>query len=58
MDKRTNDLDLIAYHDKAEDLVKSKIKGGAVDLGEKSPKKPVARVMEALRETAESLKRY
>jgi hypothetical protein len=30
-----------------------------VDLMEKRPKKPVAkRVMEALRETAESLKRY
>jgi hypothetical protein len=59
-DKLTVDLDLGAFHDsyreKIEDLISSKLKGEAVQVGEK-PKKPSAKsMMKAPRETAESLK--
>ena len=61
VDKKTVDLDLGVFHDtyreKVEALISSKIKGKAVQVEEKKPKKPVAKsMMEALRETAESLK--
>jgi non-homologous end joining protein Ku len=54
-------VDLRLYHDgykeRIEALIQSKMKGEAVDLEEKEPKKPAAKsMMEALRETAESLK--
>jgi non-homologous end joining protein Ku len=60
VDKMTADLDLRAYHDgykeRIEALVKSKLKGEAVQVEEKRPKKPAAKsMMEVLRETAESL---
>jgi non-homologous end joining protein Ku len=56
-DKRITDLDLGTYHDgykeRIEALVKSKMKGKAVHLEERRPKRPAAKsMMEALRETA------
>jgi non-homologous end joining protein Ku len=61
VDKQTVDLDLGVFHDsyreKIEAMINSKLKGGAMQVEEKKPKKPVAKsMMEALRETAESLK--
>jgi DNA end-binding protein Ku len=61
VDKMTTDFDLSVFHDgykeRIEALIQSKMKGEAVDLEEKEPKKPAAKsMMEALRETAESLK--
>jgi DNA end-binding protein Ku len=61
VDKLTTDLDLRAYHDgykeRIEGLVKSEMKGEVARVEEKKPKKPEATsMMEALRETAESLK--
>jgi DNA end-binding protein Ku len=61
VDKMTTDLDLSIFHDgfkeRIEALIKSKMEGEAVHLEEKRPNKPMAkRMMEALRETAESLK--
>jgi non-homologous end joining protein Ku len=60
-DKPTVDLDVGVFHDdyreKIEAMISSKLKGEAVQVEEKKPKKSVARsMMEALRETAESLK--
>jgi DNA end-binding protein Ku len=61
VDKMTTDLDLRAFHDgykeRIEALIKSKMKGEVAQVKEEKPKKPVAKsMMEALRETAESLK--
>jgi DNA end-binding protein Ku len=61
VDKMTNDLDLSIFHDsykeRIEFLIKSKMKGEVAQVEEKKPKKPVAKsMMEALRETAKSLK--
>jgi DNA end-binding protein Ku len=61
VDKMTNDLDLSIFHDsykeRIEALVKSKMKGEVAKVDEQRPKKPMAKsMMEALRETAESLK--
>jgi non-homologous end joining protein Ku len=61
VDKLTVDLDLSIFHDgykeRIEALIKSKMKGEVAQVQEKRPKKPVAKsMMEALRETAESLK--
>ncbi len=61
VDKKTVNLDLSVFHDtyleKIEALISSKMKGEAVQVEEKEPKKPVAKsMMEALRKTAESLK--
>ncbi len=61
VDKLTVDLDLSIFHDgykeRIEALIKSKMKGEVAQVHEKRPKKPVAKsMMEALRETAESLK--
>jgi DNA end-binding protein Ku len=58
-DRLTGDLDLSEYHDgyreRIEALISSKLKGEVLHL-EKRPKKPAAKsLMEALRETAESL---
>jgi non-homologous end joining protein Ku len=55
------DLDLGVFHDayreKIEALISSKLKGEAVQVEEKKPKKPESKsMMEALRKTAESLK--
>jgi non-homologous end joining protein Ku len=55
------DLDLGIFHDtyreQIEALISSKLKGEAVQVKEKVAKKPAAKsMMEALRETAESLK--
>jgi DNA end-binding protein Ku len=60
VDKLTVDLDLSVFHDsyreKIEAMINSKLKGEAVQVEEKKPKKPVAKsMMEALRETAEYL---
>jgi hypothetical protein len=57
----TADLDLSIFHDdyreKIEAMISSKLKGEAVQVQERKPKKPAAKsIMEALRETAESLK--
>ena len=57
----TVDLDLSVYHDgykeRIEALIKSKTKGEVALVKEERPTKPVAKsMMEALRETAESLK--
>jgi non-homologous end joining protein Ku len=59
-DKQTMDLDRGVFHDtyreKMEALISSKLKGEKV-LVEEKPKKPTVKsMMEALRETAESLK--
>jgi DNA end-binding protein Ku len=59
-DRLTGDLDLSEYHDgyreRIESLIGSKLKGEVLHL-EKRPKKPAAKsLMEALRETADSLK--
>lgn len=59
-ERLTGDLDLREYHDgyreRMEALIKSKLKGEVLHL-EKRPKKPAAKsLMEALRETADSLK--
>jgi non-homologous end joining protein Ku len=61
VDKKTVDLDLSVFHntymEKMEALISSKLKGEAVQVEEKKPKKPAAKsMMEALRRTAESLK--
>jgi non-homologous end joining protein Ku len=60
LDKMTIDLDLSVFHDgykeRIEALVKSKIKGEVVQVKEKRPKKPVAKSMMEVMETAESLK--
>jgi non-homologous end joining protein Ku len=61
MDKMTTDLDLSIFHDgykeRIDGLIKAKMKGEVRQVEEKRPKKPVAKsMMEALRETAESLK--
>ena len=61
VDKLTVDLDLSIFHDgykeRIEALIESKMKGEVAQVQEKRPKKPVAKsMMEALRETAESLK--
>jgi DNA end-binding protein Ku len=61
VDKMTKDLDLRLYHDgykkRIEALIESKMKGEVAQVKEKKPKKPVAKsMMDALRETAESLK--
>ena len=61
VDKLTVDLDLSIFHDgykeRIEALIKSKMKGEVAQVQEKRPKKPVVKsMMEALRETAESLK--
>jgi non-homologous end joining protein Ku len=61
VDKQTVDLDRGIFHDnyrkKIEALISSKLKGEAVRVEEKVPKKPVTKsMMEALRKTAESLK--
>ena len=61
VDKMTMDLDLSIFHDgykeRIEALIKSKMKGEVAQVKEKKPKKPVAKsMMEALRDTAESLK--
>jgi DNA end-binding protein Ku len=61
VDKKTMDLDLSVFHDtyreKIEALISSKLKGKAVQVEEKGPKKPEAKsMMEALRKAAESLK--
>ena len=62
VDKKTVDLDLSVFRDtyreKTVALISSKPKGKAVQAEEMGPKKPVAKsLMEALRKTAESLKR-
>ena len=62
VDKMTKDLDLRVYHDgykeRIEALITSKMKGEVAEVKEKKPKKPAAKsMMEALRATAESLKR-
>jgi DNA end-binding protein Ku len=59
VNKLTVDLDLGVFHegyrDRIEAMISSKLKGEAVQVEEKKPKKPVAKnMMEALRETAES----
>jgi non-homologous end joining protein Ku len=59
VDRLTVDLDLSVFHDscreKIEALISSKLKGEAVQVDEKKPKKPAAKSMtETLRETAES----
>ena len=61
VDKLTTDLDLSVFHDgykeRIEALIKAKMKGEVAQVEEKKPKKPMAKsMMEALRETAESLK--
>jgi non-homologous end joining protein Ku len=61
VDKRTVDLDLgtfrDSYRDRIEALITSKLKGEAVQVEERKPKKSVAKsMMEALRKTEESLK--
>jgi non-homologous end joining protein Ku len=61
VDKQTVDLDLDVFHDgyreKMEALISTKLKGEAVQVEEKKPKKPAAKsMMEAQRKTAESLK--
>jgi DNA end-binding protein Ku len=61
VDKLTVDLDLGEFHDsykeRVEAMVKSKMKGEIAQVEEMRPKKPAAKsMMEALRETAESLK--
>jgi non-homologous end joining protein Ku len=45
------------YKERMEALIKSKMKGEVTQVKEEKPKKPVDKsMMEALRETAESLK--
>ena len=61
VDKLTVDLELGVFHatyrEKIEALISSKLKGEAVQVEEKKPKKPVSKsMMEALRETTKSLK--
>ena len=61
VDKQTVDVDLGVFHDtyreNMEALISSKLKGEAVQVEEKKPKKPEAKsMMEALRKTAASLK--
>ena len=62
VDKMTTDLDLSIFHDgykeRIEALIKPKMKGEVAQVNEEKPKKPAAKsMMEALRKTAESLKR-
>jgi non-homologous end joining protein Ku len=61
VDKHTVDLDLGVFHnsyrEKIEAMISSELKGEAVQVEEKKQKKPAAKsIMEALRETAQSLK--
>ena len=61
VDKLTIDLDFSVFHngykERIEALINAKRKGEVAQVKEKKPKKPAAKsMMEALRETAESLK--
>jgi DNA end-binding protein Ku len=61
VDKMTKDFDLSEYHEGYKErigaLIESKMKGKVVQVKEEKPKKPAAKsMMEALRQTAESLK--
>jgi DNA end-binding protein Ku len=60
VDRLTGDLDLSLYHDlyreRIDTLISSKLKGEVLHLEKKASKQPAKSLMEALRQTAESLK--
>jgi DNA end-binding protein Ku len=60
VDRLTGDLDLSLYHDRyrerIEALISSKLKGEILHLEKKASRPPAKSLMEALRETAQSIK--
>ncbi len=60
VDRLTGEMDLSLYHDRyqerIDELISSKLKGEVVHLEKKAVRPPAKNLMEALRETAQSLK--